>query len=70
MIGFSRNLRHWREERGLRRADLAALVGLSPATIESYELEYRDPSMKSLTALAKALDVEVAALVTEGGEGA
>jgi transcriptional regulator with XRE-family HTH domain len=58
------NLRDWRRARGLSQRALAARVGISPRTLAFYERGARFPDDKTLHALADALDILPAALLT------
>lgn len=51
-----------REELRLTRADLAARLGVSARTIVSWELGYRRPHPRQVTALAAALSLDASAL--------
>ncbi len=61
-------LKRIREIKGLSRAALANKAGLSPRTIEAFELGLRHPSRAALKRLAEALGVSVDILT--GQEGA
>ena len=61
MIGetFSRRLRRLRERRGMSRKALGELCGLSKNIIGQYERGEKEPSVRTLIALAEHLDVSV-----------
>jgi len=61
-------LRERRQERGLRQAELAASVGISPSYLNLIEHGRRRIAGKLLADLARALDLDPAAL-GEGGDG-
>jgi transcriptional regulator with XRE-family HTH domain len=61
-------IRERRQERGLRQAELAASVGISPSYLNLIEHGRRRIAGKLLADLARALDLDPAAL-GEGGDG-
>jgi len=61
-------IRERRQERGLRQAELAATVGISPSYLNLIEHGRRRIAGKLLANLARALDLDPAAL-GEGGDG-
>ena len=67
MKKFGRNLRAWREARGMTQEELAVKVGFSgsaPRTaINKIELGINDPSTSRVKALARALDCSPADLI-------
>ena len=66
--GFGQLLRRLRRERGLTQRELARRLGLSQATICSYEAGRKHPSLQRLSTLARALRVpegELAPLLPE-----
>jgi transcriptional regulator with XRE-family HTH domain len=58
------NLRDWRRARGLSQRALAARVGISPRTLALYERGARFPNDRTLHALADAVDILPATLLT------
>jgi DNA-binding XRE family transcriptional regulator len=56
-------LRLWREYRNLTQAQLAALAGISVPYLSQIETGKRDPSTRTLAALAQALHVAVDDLI-------
>ena len=54
---FSERLKHWRERRGLSQAALARAVGVSQPMIAQWEMGIRYPSVNSLEAVLKSLNV-------------
>lgn len=61
---WSKNLKRARIQRGWSQAELAYQSGVALRTIASIESarEYRTPHRRTLTALAKALDMDAARL--------
>lgn len=60
-----RDLRDIREQRKLLRPELAALSGISVSWIKYIEISGRQPSGRTVFALAEALDVDIAAFTTD-----
>jgi transcriptional regulator with XRE-family HTH domain len=58
------NLRDWRRARGLSQRALAERVGISPRTLALYERGARFPDDRTLHALADALNISPATLLT------
>jgi len=58
------NLRDWRRARGLSQRALAERVGTSARMLARYERGNRYPDDSTLHALADALDISTAALLT------
>jgi len=58
------NLRDWRRARGLSRRALAERVGIRARTLARYERGERYPDEKTLHALADALNISPATLLT------
>ena len=63
------NIRRIRQERGLTLKQLGEMVGVSESYIRAYESGRRNPKMKSLEALAKALSVNVEVLTNSDFDG-
>lgn len=59
---LSERLKFIRESRKMTQVDLAKLSGLTQSTIANLEKGNKEPSIKSLEALAKALDIHIATL--------
>lgn len=59
---FGRNVRRWRKERGLSQEELAHRAGLHPTYVSGIETGYRNPTIKVIERVAKALKVEPAEL--------
>lgn len=60
---FGKRLRALREAGGKSQGDLADKAGLSRTYLNQLEAGKRDPSLSTLSRLAKALGVELEALV-------
>ena len=58
----------WREYRKLSGQSLSKQVGISAAYLSQLESGMREPSVKTLQALSKALDVDMDLLLFEGAE--
>jgi transcriptional regulator with XRE-family HTH domain len=65
---FGKRLRVLREAAGRSQADVAKRAGLSRVFVNQLEAGTRDPSLSTLTRVAKALGVTLAALL-DAGEG-
>jgi transcriptional regulator with XRE-family HTH domain len=65
---FGKRLRTLREAAGRSQADVAKRAGLSRVFVNQLEAGTRDPSLSTLTRLAKALGVTLAELL-DAGEG-
>ena len=65
---FARNLRRWRQERGLSLKALAKKSGVSETSLLSYEQTRKVAGIDKLMALAEALDVTVSDLLDDGGD--
>jgi transcriptional regulator with XRE-family HTH domain len=61
---LGRRLRQLREEQGLSIADLASLTALEPSNISAMEAGELDIPLTTLVALARALGVTPAGLLT------
>lgn len=60
---FGANLRAAREQHGLSQEALAQRAGMDPAEIRRLESARRDPGVRVVTRLARALDTTPAALL-------
>lgn len=65
---FGKNIRHWRKQRGLSQEELAERAQLHPTYISGIETGYRNPTVKIISRLADALNVEPAILFTDVAE--
>ncbi len=63
----ARNVRRFREERGMSLGELARRSGLSKQTLSKVEQGIGNPTVETLGALAKALDLTLRRLLTEWG---
>lgn len=64
-MGIGIRIRDLRKSQGLSQAELGRRIGLSQKAVTSYERETREPSVKTIKALAKVLGVTVEALFGE-----
>jgi transcriptional regulator with XRE-family HTH domain len=62
LIAFGNSLRRLREERGLSQDALAQRAGMDPAEIRRIESARRDPGVRVVTRLARALSAKPADL--------
>ena len=62
-----RNVRRFREERGLSQGALARRAGLAKQTLSTIEQGRGNPTVETLSLLGEALDVSVRRLLTEWG---
>jgi transcriptional regulator with XRE-family HTH domain len=63
LLQFGANLRAVREQRGFSQETLAQRAGMDPAEIRRLESARRDPGIRVLTRLARALGVAPADLL-------
>jgi transcriptional regulator with XRE-family HTH domain len=61
---FPARLKELRERAGLTQAELAAAVGTSQGNLSDWESGRREPNLSSLRALAAALKVKPARLIS------
>lgn len=64
---FGKRLRALREKAGTSQGDLADMAGLSRTYLNQLEAGKRDPSLSTLTRLARALGVKLEALIGADG---
>jgi transcriptional regulator with XRE-family HTH domain len=62
---FARRLRALRHMRGLSQEQLASVAGLDRTYVSSCEVGRRNATIKTITRLAAALEVDPAALVSD-----
>lgn len=62
---FGANLRAAREQRGLSQETLAQRAGMDPAEIRRLESARRDPGVRVVTRIARALEIRPADLWAE-----
>ena len=60
---FGRNVREWRKRRGLSQEELALETGMKRSYVSDVERGTRNPSVKALERLARALQVDPVELV-------
>jgi transcriptional regulator with XRE-family HTH domain len=63
----ARNVRRFRQERGLSLGELARRSGLSKQTLSKIEQGLGNPTVETLSQLGSALDVSIRRLLTEWG---
>ncbi|EOM78542.1 helix-turn-helix domain-containing protein [Rhodococcus rhodnii] len=63
----ARNVRRYRQERGLSLAELARRSGLSKQTLSKVEQGVGNPTVETLTLLGSALEIPARRLLTEWG---
>lgn len=68
LVTGERPVKVWREYRGLTQAALARAARITPAYLSQIETGARGGSVRVLTALARALQVDVKDLVARGTE--
>lgn len=66
MKGVATNLRNCRKALGITQEELEARSGVAQANISLYENGRINPNLRNLKRLARALEVSVDALLTEG----
>ena len=59
---FGLKVKWWREDRGLKGAELARRARVSPSLISAYENQFTNPRYVSACKVAKALRIHVSAL--------
>jgi transcriptional regulator with XRE-family HTH domain len=64
-IEFGRRLRALRQERGLSQEQLAHIAQLDRTYVSSCEAGRRNATIRTITRLAAALDIDPAALVSD-----
>ena len=62
---FLKEIRKTRKKQGLSQEQLAKMSGLSRYTIMNFETGKRDPRIKDLRKIAKALNVSIEELISE-----
>ena len=65
LVGFARRLREIRLERGLSQEQLASLAGLDRTYVSSCETGRRNATIRTISRLASALEVDPCALVSD-----
>ena len=64
-VKFLKKIRYLRKKQGLSQEQLAKMSGLSRYTIINFESGKRDPRIKDLRKIAKALNVSIEELISE-----
>lgn len=62
-MSFGKNLKSVREFLGMSQAELAKRAKMTPPAVSQFESESREPNLKSLINLSKALGVSIDRLV-------
>ena len=70
MTNIKQNVKEVREFLGISQAELARRTGLMPAAINHIEAGRREPNLKNLTKLSKALGVSTDRLLFGVKDGA
>ncbi len=63
MEGLGENISKWRRRKGMTQSELAEKIGVQTSTLGSYEINRREPPLKTLIAIADALHMSVDALL-------
>ena len=63
MIG--KNIKYYRLVKGISQEELAKKIGLNKMAVSNYEKDKRNPDMATIQGIAKALDVSLAALLSQ-----
>lgn len=58
-MAIGKNIKDYRELRGMTQDDLGDKLGISKQAISQYERNIRTPSIKTLEDISKALDVHI-----------
>ena len=61
----AKNIRFFRKAKGITQSDLSKEIGISRNTIVNFETSRRDPRIKDLRKIAKALNVSIEELISE-----
>jgi transcriptional regulator with XRE-family HTH domain len=65
LAALGQNVRHYREARGLTQETLAERASLDPSYISGIERGLRNPGIKNVARLAKALGITTAKLTED-----
>ncbi len=68
-VVFARNLKHYRQLRGLTQATLAAAMDVDRAHVSAMERGQQNVTLQTLQRVAAHLDVEPAKLIEERADG-
>lgn len=64
-MSYGRKMKARRKELDMTARDLAKLLGVSTSTVFSYENMAREPGIEKMSAIAKALNMDVSDLFFE-----
>lgn len=64
----AKNIRNLRNRKGITQGTLAKATNLSRNTIVNFETKRRDPRVRDLIKIARALDVPVEQLLSDNGQ--
>lgn len=64
LLGFGKNLKHFRKNKNLSQEDLAFKCGLDRTYISGLERGKRNPTLKIISLLAQHLDISMSELVS------
>ena len=62
---FGKKLKHLRQEKSMKQAELASLANVSTQMISSYEKCAKEPTLTNAASIASALNVSLAFLIDE-----
>lgn len=65
---FGERIRFLRKQMNLSQSELAEQTGISRAIIGHYETDFRNPSLRNLNIIAKALGIDVSVLTSDSDE--
>ena len=65
---LNKNLKYYRLKKKMSKKELASLIGVTPMAVTHYESGERNPDMKTIKAMAKALGVKTADFLTNRNE--
>ena len=54
---FGKNVRYWRKKRGLSQEEFAERAQLHPTYVSGIESGHRNPTVKIISRISKALDI-------------
>ncbi len=63
MVHFAQNLKHLREQMGMRQNELAEILGVSQPTVGNWEAGRREPELIMLARIAECFNVTLDELV-------
>ncbi|MDO5134744.1 MAG: XRE family transcriptional regulator [Eubacteriales bacterium] len=65
---FHKNLKYYRLKKQISKKELASRIGVTPMAVTHYENGERTPDMKTIKAMAKALDVRITDFLSSRSE--